>query len=95
LEIDKFGETTERARMFIVAVGVSSYANPDWRLKYAANDAKAIGDTLTAVAHDLYAEPKVVPVLDKDVSMSLLSDNPVCALFEPWVVREKRSKSSM
>jgi hypothetical protein len=29
------------------------------------------------------------------VSMSLLSDNPVCALFEPWVVREKRSKSSM
>jgi hypothetical protein len=30
--------------------------------------AKAISDTLTAVAHDLYAEPKVVSILNKDAT---------------------------
>jgi len=64
LEIDKFGETSERPRMFIVAVGVSHYAKTDWSLQYAADDAKAIGDRLQAVAKGLYAEPKVVAILE-------------------------------
>jgi caspase domain-containing protein len=69
LEIDKFGETTtERPRMFIVAVGVSNYARTDWSLQYAAVDAKAIGDRLRDVAKPLYAEPKVVPVLEGDAT---------------------------
>ena len=64
LEIDKFGEATERPRMFMVAVGVSHYAKADWSLKYAADDAKVIGDRLRDVAMPLYAEPRVVPVLE-------------------------------
>jgi hypothetical protein len=63
-EIDKFGATIERPRMFIVAVGVTHYAKTDWSLQYPAADAKDIGDRLSAVAKPLYAEPKVVRVLE-------------------------------
>ena len=36
----KFGEPSG-SRMHVLAVGVSDYARKDWRLGYAANDAKA------------------------------------------------------
>ena len=68
LEIDKFGETTKRPRMFIVAVGVSNYVKKDWSLQYAADDATAVGDRLRAVAKPLYADPKVVPVLEGEAT---------------------------
>jgi caspase domain-containing protein len=69
LEIDKFGATTtERPRMFIVAVGVSNYVRADWSLQYAALDAKAISDRLRDVARPLYGEPKVVLVLEGDAT---------------------------
>ncbi len=69
IEIDKFGVTTEeRPHMYVVAVGVSDYAKSEWHLKYAANDAQTVGDTLKAVARGLYGEPKVVPLLDKDAT---------------------------
>ena len=69
IEIDKFGVTTEeRPHMYVVAVGVSDYAKTEWHLKYAANDAQTMGDTLKSVARGLYGEPKVVPVLDKDAT---------------------------
>ena len=66
VEIDKFGETkpTERPRMFVVAVGVSNYVRTDWSLQYAAADATTIGDRLRDVAKPLYAEPKVVSILE-------------------------------
>jgi hypothetical protein len=64
LEIDKFGETIQRPRMFIVAVGVTNYVRTDWILQYAAADATAIGDRLRDVAKRLFAEPRVVPVLE-------------------------------
>ena len=69
IEIDKFGVTTEeRPHMYVVAVGVSDYAKSEWHLKYAANDAQTVGDTLKSVARGLYGEPKVVPVLDKNAT---------------------------
>jgi Caspase domain/WD domain, G-beta repeat len=68
LEIDKFGETTERPRMFIIAVGVSNYAKAEWNLQFAADDAKAIGAELQAVAKSLYADPKVVTVLEENAT---------------------------
>ena len=69
IEIDKFGVTSEeRPRMYVVAVGVSDYAKSEWHLKYAANDAQTMGDTLKSVARGLYGEPKVVPLLDKDAT---------------------------
>jgi hypothetical protein len=69
IEIDKFGVTSEeRPRMYVVAVGVTDYAKSEWHLKYAANDAQTMGDTLKSVARGLYGEPKVVPVLNKEAT---------------------------
>ena len=69
IEIDKFGVTSEeRPRMYVVAVGVSDYAKTEWHLKYAANDAQTVGDTLKSVARGLYGEPKVVSVLNKNAT---------------------------
>ena len=36
--------------MHVLAVGVSDYARKDWRLNYAATDAKALGELLKAAA---------------------------------------------
>jgi WD40 repeat protein/uncharacterized caspase-like protein len=77
VEIDKFGETIQfgdttprpRPRMFVVAVGVTHYVSPEWNnLQYPADDATAIGDRLRDVAKPLYAEPKIVPVLEGDAT---------------------------
>ena len=69
IEIDKFGVTSEeRPRMYVVAVGVTDYAKAEWHLKYAANDAQTMGNTLKSVARGLYGEPKVISLLDKDAT---------------------------
>ena len=68
IEIDKFGETEERPHMYVLSVGVSDYAKSEWHLKYAANDAETMGDTLKSVARGLYGEPKVVALLDKEAT---------------------------
>jgi hypothetical protein len=47
---------------------VSNYANIDWKLYYAAADAKVFGDTLKAVAKDLYARPLVIPVPEEEAT---------------------------
>jgi hypothetical protein len=53
----------------VIAVGVSDYAKSEWRLKYAADDAKTVGETLRNVAHGIYGEPKIVPLLDRDATV--------------------------
>jgi WD40 repeat protein len=66
---DSFGATTQvRPRMYVLAVGVSKYANTNWHLDYAENDAKAIADTLRAVGRGLYDDVQVATVLDEEAT---------------------------
>ena len=60
----KFGERSG-SKMHILAVGVSEYANKDWKLKYAANDAKVFAELMQAAgkAKGLYDDVKVELVL--------------------------------
>jgi WD40 repeat protein len=37
-----------KGRVYLIAVGVSNYENPDWNLDFAANDAHLIDETLSA-----------------------------------------------
>ena len=38
--------TTRKGNMYLISVGVSSYENPDWNLKFAANDARLVSDAV-------------------------------------------------
>ena len=69
LEFSKFGERAG-SRMHVLAVGVSDYARKDWRLNYAATDAKALGELLKAAAQrrGLYDDVKVSVVLDGEAT---------------------------
>ncbi len=37
-----------RGRVYLITVGVSNYENPDWNLKFAANDARLVRDVVGA-----------------------------------------------
>ena len=65
----KFGEPSG-ARMHILAVGVSAYARKDWRLSYAANDAKAFTELMQAAGKGkgLYDDVKTSLVLETDAT---------------------------
>lgn len=65
----KFGEPSG-ARMHILAVGVSTYAKPEWRLKYADKDAQAFVDLMQAVAKGkgLYDDVRPSLVLESDAT---------------------------
>jgi WD40 repeat protein len=67
---DSFGATTQvRPRMYVLAVGVSKYANSKLHLDYAENDAKAIADTLKAVARlGPYDDVQVATILDEEAT---------------------------
>jgi WD40 repeat protein len=59
--------TPAKGRVFLIAVGVNAYENPDWNLKYAANDARRIQRTLSEKLSQTGDYSEVVPV-------SLISD---------------------
>jgi WD40 repeat protein len=57
-------------RLFVLAVGVDKYLKPDWRLSYAVNDAKSIGEALKTVGGAFFGEDKVqvTTVLDENAT---------------------------
>jgi WD40 repeat protein len=66
---DVFGITTDpRPRMYVLAVGVSKYANPEWRLDYAESDAKSVARTFEAVGRALYDDVQTITVLDEEAT---------------------------
>jgi WD40 repeat protein len=64
-----FGERSG-SRMHVLAIGVSSYAREDWRLSYAAKDARAFGELMQAAgrAKGLYDDVKVALVLEEEAT---------------------------
>ena len=56
-----------KGRAYVITVGVNAYENPDWNLKYAANDARQIQRTLSEKLSQGSEYQEVVPV-------SLISD---------------------
>ena len=57
-----------KPRAYIVSVGVNAYENPEWNLKYAANDARQIQRTLFERLSKVGEYEEVVPI-------SLISDH--------------------
>ena len=53
------------AKLYVLSVGVNETGNPDWSLKNAANDARAIADTMRTPVPSVYsAAPDVVSLID-------------------------------
>jgi hypothetical protein len=69
-EIDDYITTEPRPKMYVMSIGVSAYANKDWKLTYAETDAKAIARALNEVASPMY--DKVIPLtlVDDQVNAS-------------------------
>jgi hypothetical protein len=69
ITVDKFGVTTrERPRMFVLALGVDAYRMEQYRLKYAAHDARAFAKALERVGSALFPQVKTTVLTDTQVS---------------------------
>ena len=69
ITIDKFGATTtERPRMFVLALGVNKYRMKEYELSYAASDASSIAKALDVVGSSLFAEVRQTVLTDEQVS---------------------------
>ena len=55
---------------YILIVGINEYANPQYNLKYAADDAQAFGDTLKQTQSKLgsYSQVEVISLLNKNAT---------------------------
>ncbi len=64
--VDAFGASlAARPRMSVLAVGVSDYIKPDWKLQYAAKDAKAFAQGIRIAASGLY-EDVTIRIVSED-----------------------------
>jgi WD40 repeat protein len=69
ITIDRFGATTTaRPRMFVLAVGVDQYRMKEYRLAYAAYDARSIAKALEVVGSSLFAGVKARSLTDREVN---------------------------
>ena len=58
--------------LYTLALGVSSYANPDFDLRYAAKDARDITASLHGSAGENYREVKSLCLTDKEVTLEAI-----------------------
>jgi WD40 repeat protein len=63
-----------RGRMYVVAVGISDYAEKGLSLNYPAKDARALADLLRRRGGKLYDRVDVVPVFDRDATRATVED---------------------
>ena len=61
-------EAAGDAELFIVAIGVSNYQQPEFRLANAANDAKAVGEMLERPSPPVYGHAHAKLLLDNDAT---------------------------
>jgi hypothetical protein len=67
--VDSFGPSiTERARMHVLAIGVTDYENKGWRLPLAAGDAKAFADAMEIVGKGYFTEVRSTLVRDGEAT---------------------------
>jgi WD40 repeat protein len=58
----------ERPRLFVLAIGVDTYAKADWRLRYAAKDATTLAEALKLVGSPLFSAVHPKTLLDTQVT---------------------------
>ena len=71
------------ARMQVVAVGISDYVRPDWRLEYTRNDANAVVAALRELGSRLYSDVSVVTLLDSSASAVTIEEHISRASLSP------------
>jgi hypothetical protein len=61
-----------RPTLYVLALGVSNYRDRALQLRYAADDAKALVDTLRRQGQWLFTTVEVTSLLDRDVTLGKL-----------------------
>jgi WD40 repeat protein len=61
-----------RPALYVLALGISDYRDSALQLRYAADDARAMVDTLRRQGQRLFTEVEVTPLLDRDVTLGNL-----------------------
>jgi uncharacterized caspase-like protein/WD40 repeat protein len=61
-----------RPALYVLALGVSDYRDRALQLRYAADDAKALVDTLRRQGQRLFTTVEMTPLLDRDVTLGNL-----------------------
>jgi hypothetical protein len=64
----------QRGRMYVVAVGVSEYAEKVWNLPSAKKDAQAVAALLRDRAGNLFDRMDVIPVFDREATRTTIED---------------------
>ncbi len=67
-EVDRYVTTERRPSMYILAIGVSSYADKDWRLQFAVSDAKTFVAAVQEAATPIYHTVHKTVLLDSEVT---------------------------
>jgi hypothetical protein len=61
-----------RPTLYVLALGVSDYRDQALKLRYAADDARAMVDTLRRQGQRLFTKVEVTPLMDRDVTLGKL-----------------------
>jgi WD40 repeat protein len=75
-----------KPKLYLLAVGVSAYANPDYRLAYAAKDARDMAAAFTAMKGGVYRDVETKVLADADAT----KDNILDGL--DWIQKQTTSK---
>jgi WD40 repeat protein len=66
--VDRYVTTERRPSMHILAIGVSDYADKDWRLQFAVSDARSFVASVEAAAKPIYHTVTKTILLDSQVT---------------------------
>jgi len=82
------GRITETPNLYVVAVGINNYENPQYRLNYAVNDAEAFASNLKAGSASLYGKVENHVILNRDATKENIAKTiaQVQAKAKPWDV---------
>jgi len=68
IEVTSLDTLNDKARLFVLAVGVDDYDDPDLKLNFPVRDVTSFADALKSSQSGLYASVEIIPVLNKDVT---------------------------
>jgi hypothetical protein len=85
LELNCTHRAERKGRLFVVAVGIGDYAEPDLKTTQPATDAEALAALLQRRSAALYDRVDVVPVLGKDATRARIQETmrDVAGLSQP------------
>jgi WD40 repeat protein len=75
-----------KPKLYVLAVGVSAYANPDYRLAYAAKDARDLAAALEAQKGGVYRDVELKVLADADATKDDILDG------LDWIQRQTTGK---